>query len=379
MGVLQELQRKGLVREVARGGFVSPFGYSCVGGPYGSVSKCRTFAIKRMICDEAIAMRAREVGANLIEETEVFSCNFDANRGFWTLKTSDKRIFCCRMLVLADGSNSRLAHTLNIVTEQPTAICTRHYIESDTHDCTDDGVMFYTPSVLPGYSAIFRHYNNDLYLGTYLLPGSKVEHRHLSRLEAEIVTSYDPVRKALGKSFKWKDLMKTAPLRIGGVDKSYADNLIIVGDAAGQVDPMTGEGIHTAMVAAKIAANLIQEMFLSDNFSSQNCAIYHQRWMKNFGSDFVYSKWIAKAVVYFPFIMDALCVVGIRRGQAFLDEFGLIMTGVKPKLEFLRPKYVFPIGVEIIRQIFIQKILRRPPITPDYARSVLRRNKKARN
>ena len=44
--------------------------------------------------------------------------------------------------------------------------------------------------------------------------------------------------------------MRAAALRLGsqGVPKSYDDHLIIVGDAAGHIDPLTGEGIHTAMM-----------------------------------------------------------------------------------------------------------------------------------
>ena len=42
-----------------------------------------------------------------------------------------------------------------------------------THKWTEaDGVMIFNKSVLPGYSALFRHYNDDVYLGTYILPGA---------------------------------------------------------------------------------------------------------------------------------------------------------------------------------------------------------------
>ena len=44
--------------------------------------------------------------------------------------------------------------------------------------------------------------------------------------------------------------MKAAALRLGsqGLTTSYDDHLLIVGDAAGHIDPLTGEGIHTAMM-----------------------------------------------------------------------------------------------------------------------------------
>ena len=44
--------------------------------------------------------------------------------------------------------------------------------------------------------------------------------------------------------------MKAAALRLGsqGVACSYDDHLLILGDAAGHIDPLTGEGIHTAIM-----------------------------------------------------------------------------------------------------------------------------------
>lgn len=44
--------------------------------------------------------------------------------------------------------------------------------------------------------------------------------------------------------------MKAASLRLGcqGIKQSYGDHFLIIGDAAGHIDPLTGEGIHTAMM-----------------------------------------------------------------------------------------------------------------------------------
>ena len=50
------------------------------------------------------------------------------------------------------------------------------------------------------------------------------------------------VRRHLGSGYTIEP-MKGAWLRLGGIPKSYADNLLIIGDAAGHIDPLTGEGI----------------------------------------------------------------------------------------------------------------------------------------
>ena len=60
----------------------------------------------------------------------------------------------------------------------------------------------------------------------------------------------------------------------------------MVGDAAGMIDPMTGEGIHHGMEAGKIAAYFLDEAFDVGNFDKAVMAEFHNRWMLKFGTDF---------------------------------------------------------------------------------------------
>jgi hypothetical protein len=62
--------------------------------------------------------------------------------------------------------------------------------------------------------------------------------------------------------------------------------------------------------------------------------------------------------------LDAVAVVGQRRGQAFLDFFGEVMTGVRPKSEFMQPVLLAEITLELVRQFFIQYVLRCEPLMP---------------
>lgn len=61
MGVLSKMENDGIARPVKRGGFISPFGYKCIntdGDSYGSVTGCKTYAIKRFIADEYLVKAA---------------------------------------------------------------------------------------------------------------------------------------------------------------------------------------------------------------------------------------------------------------------------------------------------------------------------------
>lgn len=71
-----------------------------------------------------------------------------------------------------------------------------------------------------------------------------------------------------------------APLRT-----QYADNMILVGDAARHVNPITGGGIHTALNAGRIAGEFLAEHINSGatDFSAPALKEYQDRWLADSG------------------------------------------------------------------------------------------------
>lgn len=55
---------------------------------------------------------------------------------------------------------------------------------------------------------------------------------------------------------------------------------------SGLIDPMTGEGIHTAMDSGRMAADVLDEAFKAGNFDAAVLEEYQNRWMNSFGIDF---------------------------------------------------------------------------------------------
>jgi flavin-dependent dehydrogenase len=159
------------------------------------------------------------------------------------------------------------------------------------------------------------------------------------------------IRRVLGPDAEYLEPLRIAPLRLGGVAKSYARQFLAVGDAAGQIDPLTGEGIHTAMIAARIAARTLREMLSKNDLSERACAAYHAGWMAAFGREFPASAMAARFTYKVPAMLDAASAVAQRRGDAFMQTFGAAMTGVAPKTTFLKPSVALPLALEIPRQL----------------------------
>ncbi|MFN8626176.1 MAG: geranylgeranyl reductase family protein [Candidatus Binatia bacterium] len=378
MGVLQRLEAEGLVRDAVSGGFVSPSGESYIGsGTDGHAPGTRVYAIKRSICDEHIARRAAEVGAELCEEANVAAAALEAD-GLWTVRCHDGRRFRGTMLVAADGANSRLARTLGVVTTPAQAVAGRQYFRGGTHNFKSGGVLFYPRYILPGYVAIFRHYNDDIDVGSYAIPGGAITNDRLIDVYRDKIMRDPFIQRALGPRAEAMERVRVAPIRLGGEARTSAARFLAVGDAAGQTDPLTGEGIHTGMIGGKLAAQTVHELFVRRDFSEEACRIYHARWMVAFGNDFRASASAARMTYRFPVFLDAANVVAQRKGEAFMATFGAATTGVKPKTTFLRPHMALPLGIEVLRQLLKRTLLRAPVAAEaEYAARALEQSDRA--
>jgi digeranylgeranylglycerophospholipid reductase len=71
--------------------------------------------------------------------------------------------------------------------------------------------------------------------------------------------------------------------------RSYADNVLLVGDAAGQVKPFSGGGIYTGLVAARHAASAAAAALAADDTSAASLRGYERAWKSEIGRELVRS------------------------------------------------------------------------------------------
>ena len=254
-----------------------------------------------------------------------------------------------RVLILADGAHSALARSLGLVKTAPDAICSRGAVRAPNADFPEQGVLYYPEHLLPGYIALLRHVDSLLHVSTYILPGGRALPSDLRRLHHQLLREDPQVKRAVGPGAEILK-MQGAWLRLGGVRPSYFDHLLLVGDAAGQIDPLTGEGIQYAMDAAELAAQTLDEAFAAGDFSAGFLRRYEDRWMRAFGRDFYWSQKIADMQTRYPWLLDAGAALIERQGIPFLAQWGEIMTGLRPKSHFLKPRMAWPTLREVIYQ-----------------------------
>jgi flavin-dependent dehydrogenase len=67
-------------------------------------------------------------------------------------------------------------------------------------------------------------------------------------------------------------------LPLGAINRTYANRLLVVGDAAGLVKPTTGGGIHYSILSAALASEVASEALRRDRLDESALAPYEHAW-----------------------------------------------------------------------------------------------------
>jgi digeranylgeranylglycerophospholipid reductase len=76
-----------------------------------------------------------------------------------------------------------------------------------------------------------------------------------------------------------------AGIPIGLLPRTSGDHVLLCGDAAAQVKPLSGGGIFTGMRCAEIAAEVAREALDAGDFSGRTLAAYDRRWREAIGEE----------------------------------------------------------------------------------------------
>lgn len=102
------------------------------------------------------------------------------------------------------------------------------------------------------------------------------------------------------------------------IDKTVGNGVLLVGDAARQIDPITGGGISNSCKAGKVAGEVLAKAAKERNFSEQSLRRYEKGW-RDLLENHLYRNWMAKEKLVtlsddtFNRIISALNEVGVEK------------------------------------------------------------------
>lgn len=260
---LDKYHRYGGLRCVAHGRTIE------MAWPDHPVHPSHGFVVRRCELDTFVAENAVAAGATLLQGTEAVNpVMVDGLLRGATVKdktTDQSRDILARYLIVADGANSRFGRALGTARDRsyPQGMAIRGYFESPLHDTpwieSALDVRDRRGNSLPGYGWIFPVGNGTINVGIGLLSTfrdyKKVNTTHLMTEWAATLPGYweidpeSPIAAPTGGRL---------PMA-GSVGPKVGANFLVVGDAAGSVNPFNGEGIEYAYETGRMAAGLVAE------------------------------------------------------------------------------------------------------------------------
>jgi flavin-dependent dehydrogenase len=85
-------------------------------------------------------------------------------------------------------------------------------------------------------------------------------------------------------------------LPLGVIDRTYADRLLVIGDAAGLVKPTTGGGIHYSILSGGLAADVAVEALGTDRLDAEALSAYERAWRDQLGEELASQHALRQAV-----------------------------------------------------------------------------------
>jgi geranylgeranyl reductase family protein len=292
------------------------------------------YVVRRRDLDRMVAEQAGAAGATVRESSEALRPLTRDGHVIGALvrdkATGETREVHARYVVVADGSLSRFGRALGTARNKsyPQGIAIRGYFDSplsadpwiesclDVHD--RDGRS------LPGYGWIFPLGDGTINVGIGLLSTYKGYR--------DVNTTHLMSEWAATAPERWgidPDAMLAPPTggrlpMAGSVDPKVGPNWLVVGDAAGSINPFNGEGIDYAYETARMAADLIDEAIVSG--TGQPLQRYTTMLDDEYGLYFRVARSFAR-IIGQPVLMRELTRVGMR-SQSLMEWVLRIMANL---------------------------------------------------
>jgi geranylgeranyl reductase family protein len=261
--------------------------------------------------ESGVDFRQAQAQSPIIEDGKVVGVRAKVSSNGST-KTVD---FRSALVIGADGVTSAIARHLRPKEEQHRddhrAVALRAYID-DIEEIPHTAEFYLYEEINPGYAWIFSLGNDRANIGL----GMRLDHfRKVNRKLEDLLREFmdmPEIKKRLKRGGQLHDVA-TWQLNFGsqkGLHFAF-DGAMLVGDAAGFINPITGGGIHNGMVSAELAAKTAHEALTAGSASLSQLKIYDKRCREQLVPGLRRSYNYQRTLMRFPAIIDFL----IRRGQ----------------------------------------------------------------
>jgi flavin-dependent dehydrogenase len=200
--------------------------------------------------------------------------------------------------------------------------------------------LHFYKELLPGYFWIFPLPGNNANVGLGLV-SSEVSRKKINLKEklAELLKNH-PNLKGRFRDAAPLENVQGYGLPLGSVKRSISGSrFLLLGDAAGLIDPFTGEGIANAIRSGRVAAAHVLKAFEQNRFNAEfnlayNKEIYHKMW-----TEFRFGHSMQK-LFHYPRIINFV-VKKANRNKSVQLMLSAMLTNFEMKKELVKPSFYF--------------------------------------
>jgi digeranylgeranylglycerophospholipid reductase len=292
------------------------------------------FVLDRKIFDKHLAMLAAKEGADVRVGTLVDGLLMDGKKiaGVKASSFDGRMEVRAEVVIAADGVVSKVARWAGVNTAlKPNDIESCAQFQMVGIDVKSPEVMefYFGSKITPGgYAWIFPKGEEMANVGIGVL-GSRMQCPAIEYLK-NFVDSRPELKK--GRVIE----INGGGVPVGGpIPKTVKENLLIVGDAARQVNALTGGGIDSAMRAGDIAGEVAAKAVASGEVSEKKLMEYEKRWRELMGKRL--ERYLKAKDVLLSMSDDELdrlakALQGVEFDKISLTDMLKVLTKVNPKL-----------------------------------------------
>ncbi len=215
----------------------------------------------RLKLDQYLLNMAVNEGANLIEEKVI---GLERKHGWWKVKTQ-KQSYAAKTLVGADGVNSMVRRNIiGSLSKRDKGVCCGYFVKG----LEKENVTIKFSPTMKGYIWIIPR-GEDTSVG---VGSAEIRQHHELKKEMNIfISKFCPQAEKIST---WTALIPNVKDVRTFLNPIAGSNWILIGDAAGHVDPISGSGIIYALLDGELAAKVIAE---------DQPEIFNKLWIETYG------------------------------------------------------------------------------------------------
>ena len=241
------------------------------------------YILERKVFDKHMAMDAARAGAEILVKTIATGLERENNKVLVDVESMDEKFqIRAKIVIGADGPESRVGRWVGLKTAikpKDMESCAQFEM-ANLNMAYPDCIDFYFGSVAPGgYAWIFPKGDDiaNVGLGILTTKTDKTAYQHLLEFVKNnpATKNAQPVELNIGGD------------PVGGMLKDIvADNVMIIGDAASMVNPLTGGGIISGMIGGMIAGQIAGAAIQEQDYSKKRLKEYKDKAQEEIGDSF---------------------------------------------------------------------------------------------